>query len=509
MNLNKTLLFTLSVIIAGSLVSCSKQLEEVKPQEQISKQLALTDPNATQTLYAGVYSRLRSYNGTLFNLGEMRSDIWADGLFTESADATAQQLYTHNISALNVPYGSWASFYNLIYNINNTIDVLKVSPVAEATKTRELAEMYGIRAYVYYTMLKTWGGVPLATEPISSITNAADTYKPRSASDSVMIQVKADIAKSLELFGNSNVIPSGNRVFWNRIASLTLKGDVYIWSGTNMGGGAADYTIAKTALQEIKNIESASLKLNSLYSDIFNPTKKSNNPEIIFALNYELGQVTQGTFSSFLVNGVAASAYSFVQATTPTVATTYPYVNAANRVGMNQTMITRLTTGLIADQRISNSFKVMYSATAPYATRGVFLTKWAGSVSGTSQIFNNDFPIYRYADVLLLLAEAKTKLGEDPSVEINQIRQRAYGSGANVYTNGSITSNMDAILEEYLREFIGEGKRWWALRRAGDEFVYKNIKSTYLSPTSTAKLLLPISTSMLNNDPLLTQTPGY
>ena len=55
MNLNKTLLFTLSVIIAGSLVSCSKQLEEVKPQEQISKQLALTDPNATQTLYAGVF----------------------------------------------------------------------------------------------------------------------------------------------------------------------------------------------------------------------------------------------------------------------------------------------------------------------------------------------------------------------------------------------------------------------------------------------------------------------
>ena len=508
MNLNKTLLFTLSVIIAGSLVSCSKQLEEVKPQEQISKQLALTDPNATQTLYAGVYSRLRTYNGTLFNLGEMRSDIWADGLFTESADATSQQLYTHNISALNVPYGSWGGLYNLIYTINNTIDVLKVSPVAEAIKTRELAEMYGIRAYVYYTMLKTWGAVPLTTEPISNLSNAADTYKPRSTTDSVMIQVKADIAKSLELFGTSNVIPSGNRVFWNRIASLTLKGDVYIWSGTHMGGGTADYTIAKTVLQEIKNIESASLKLNASYSDIFNPTKKSNNSEIIFSLNYELGQALQGSFSSFLVNGVAASAYSFAQASTPTVATTYPYVNAANRVGMNQTMITKLTSGP-ADQRISNSFKVMYSATAPFATRGVFLTKWAGSVSGTSQIYNNDYPIFRYTDVLLLLAEAKTKLGEDPSVEINQIRQRAYGVSAPVFANGSISSNMDAILEEYLREFIGEGKRWWALRRAGDDYVYKNIKSTYLSPTSPAKLLLPISTSMLNNDPLLTQTPGY
>ncbi|MFY8166915.1 MAG: RagB/SusD family nutrient uptake outer membrane protein, partial [Sediminibacterium sp.] len=263
MNINKTLLLLVSVIVAGSLTSCSKQLEEVKPQEQISKQLALTDPNATQTLYAGIYSRLRAYNGTFFNLGEMRSDIWADGLFIESPDATSQQLFTHNISALNVPYGSWASFYNLIYNINNTIEVLKASPVTESIKTRELAEMYGIRAYVYYTMLKTWGGVPLTTEAVSTLTNAAATYKPRSTSDSVMLQVKSDIAKSLELFGTSNVIPTGNRVFWNRVATLTLKGDVFLWSGTNMGGGAADYTTAKTALQEIKSIESASLKLNA------------------------------------------------------------------------------------------------------------------------------------------------------------------------------------------------------------------------------------------------------
>jgi hypothetical protein len=118
--------------------------------------------------------------------------------------------------------------------------------------------------------------------------------------------------------------------------------------------------------------------------------------------------------------------------------------------------------------------------------------------------------LYRYADVLLLLAEAKTKLGEDPSAEIAQIRTRAYGAAAApVFVNGSITSNMNAILDEYLREFIGEGKRWWALRRAGDNFVYATIKPAYLSPTTTAKLTLPISTSMLNNDPLLTQTAGY
>ncbi len=180
---------------------------------------------------------------------------------------------------------------------------------------------------------------------------------------------------------------------------------------------------------------------------------------------------------------------------------------------MKQAMINKLTSGP-ADQRISNSFKIMYSTSAPYAPRGVLLTKWIGSTTGTTQVYNNDFPVFRYADVLLMLAEAKTKLGQDPSAEINQIRQRAYGAGYTPYINSSVDNNMQAILEEQLREFIGEGKRWWALRRAGDKWVFAYVDPKYLSPATVSSgkgptFLLPISTGMLNNDPLLTQTPGY
>lgn len=509
MKLYKSLLLALlNVAFVCSFVSCKKQLEEVVPQDAISTQLALTDPSATQTLYVGAYAQFRSFNSILFNLGEMRSDIWADGLFTESVEPTAQQLYTHNISAINVPYSNWAGFFNLLYQVNNVISVLPKSPVAEPNRSKWLAEMYGLRAYIYYTLLKTWGGVPITTTPITTIDNAAQTYKARSTPDSVLLQIKSDIEKSLQLFGPGNTFPTGNRVYWNRIATLILKGDVYIWSGTNMGGGTADLNTAKAALLEVKGLEGATLKLDPNYPDIFDPGKKANNPEIVFALSYESGQATQGSFLNFTINGVQASSYSFSAAATPTVNSVYPYVNGANRIGMSQAMITRLTGGP-ADQRIAGSFKVLYSAASPYPVRAVFLNKWVGSISGTTQVYNNDFPVYRYADVLLLLAEAKTKLGEDPTAEITQIRQRAYGGSAPAFTNGTITDNMNAILEEYLREFIGEGKRWWALRRAGDPYVYAAVKPTYLSPTTVAKLLLPISTTMINNDPLLKQTPGY
>src|SRR5690606_33737398 len=99
--------------------------------------------------------------------------------------------------------------------------------------------------------------------------------------------------------------------------------------------------------------------------------------------------------------------------------------------------------------------------------------------------------------------------GENPADEINAIRQRAYGAGYPVFTNGDEVQNMDAILEEYIREFIGEGKLWWALRRAGDDYVFDNINPAYLSESNAYKLLLPISRATLNSDPLLEQTDGY
>ena len=496
-------------LLVLGMASCTKKLDEVLPQDAISKDQALKDPNAARTLYHGVYGRFRAFNSTFYQLGEMRSDIWVDGLFTESVDGGLQNLYRHNISNLNVPFANWAGFYNLIYNLNNVINIIPQTPLPDAEKTRIQAEVLGLRAYVYYTMLRTWGAVPLNTEPVETINNTAETYKRRTGADTIMTQIKADIEQSLSLFGSANTLLSGKRVYWSRIATLILKGDVYLWSGSHMGGGNTDFTTAKNALLEVRNLQGASLDLQGNYADIFDPTKKNNNKEIIFAINYELQQAENTQFvGAFTVNAIQAATLSFAQAPTPTVSSVYPYVNGANRIGMNQAMINRLTT-LPADQRITNTFRVMYSNAAPFATRGTFLTKYIGTTAGTSQIYNNDFPIYRYADVLLLLAEAKAKLGEDPSAEINAIRLRAYGAGYTPHVNGGVTANMDAILEEYLREFIAEGKRWWALRRAGDSYVYANLNPTYFSPASTAKFLLPLSLGMLQADPLLTQTPGY
>lgn len=508
------MMLIVGALMLGAMSSCKKELENVVPQDALSLPVALSDPGAMQTLYYGVYADFRSYAGTFFVLGEMRSDIWVDGLYTESGDGGYINYYDHNISALSVPAGNWAGFYNLIYQINNLIDLLPKSKLTQAQINAELAEMYGLRAYVYYTMLRTWGGVPLVTIPLRTITTPVETYAARASKDSVLMQIKSDIDKSLSL-NNNPVIPSGKRIYWNPIATLVLKGDVYLWSGTLMGGGTQDLQTALQALQQVEGVQGPNLHLDANYADIFDPSKKIDNPEIIFAINYELNQSQNGIFGVMRVNGISAQTLTFVQNNDPSqiVASVYPNVGGANRVGFNQDMINTLTAGPY-DQRIAKSFRIMYRDVPPYPTAGIILTKYIGVANGTNQIYNNDYPIYRYAYVLLLTAEAKAKMGQDPSSEINAIRERAYGAGYTPYVNGSLDQNMKAILNEGLRGFIGEGKRWWDLRRAGDQYVYDYIDPNYLSEATVNSghgptLELPISMGMLNNNPKLVQTPGY
>ena len=113
--------------------------------------------------------------------------------------------------------------------------------------------------------------------------------------------------------------------------------------------------------------------------------------------------------------------------------------------------------------------------------------------------------------MVLLLAEAKNHLGEDPSVEINKVRERAYGGAYNAvthgYTNAGKSENAKAILDERLKEFIGEGKRWWDLVRAGDNHLFDEVPTMNVS--QAYKIYYSISESMIANDPELKQTPGY
>ena len=494
--------YIIILIAAMAFTACESELELVSPSELTAAGFWDTETGA-RTAHTGMYANLRSSAGNLWLLGEMRSDIWGGRTYESPSN---ESLIRNDITIASAPFGGWAGIYTRIHRINDFLkNVPNITFVKESDKNHMLGQAFGLRAFYYYTLLKTWGDVPIILEPLTTV-DPATLSKARSPQSEVMAQIKSDLAASLTAFGSDNSFYEGQRIYWSKAATLALKGDVYIWSGNLLGGGNADFTEAKTALQQIASLDvSLAPSISNLWG-----VSNENNKEFIFAIQYKQDEAEnfynsltgRSTEINPQFNNAGASMSSFV-------------INDANRYGPSEKTILLLDDN--KDARKNATFIYLYKDNAGYPTYnepkyfGSVFNKFLGVVKGTIRVFENDVPVYRYADVLLMIAEAKNLLNEDPSGEINLIRQRAYGANyvpaTDAYVNGSKTANANAILNERYKEFVGEGKRWWDLRRAGNSFVIANV--SFLNPGDEYKLVLPITNDMIGRNPLLEQTPGY
>ncbi len=191
----------------------------------------------------------------------------------------------------------------------------------------------------------------------------------------------------------------------------------------------------------------------------------------------------------------------------------------------------RLWTKLFSDDndmRKKGSLADVYRA-AGDAYVGNICNKFHGTLlaGGSATSWYDDQPVYRYAECLLGMAEAKVLLGQDPAAEINKVRLRAYGaayfnahrevqyphevsSGGSAALTSFYTDNpfvggdedpIEAILKERLREFLFEGKRWHDIRLFD--------KATKYSTANANRLLWPIDETTKSTNAELKQTPGY
>ena len=154
--------------------------------------------------------------------------------------------------------------------------------LGEAEKNYYLGQAYGLRAYIYFHLLRSWGDVIITTEPtLGSELDISHLDKAASPASEVMDLIKKDIDASEKAFGGDYSYKQG-KCYWSKTATLMLKGEVYLWSGRQMGGGTGDYTVAKTALQDLQ--QNGNLKLQEKFTDVFSFNNKENS-EMIFALH--------------------------------------------------------------------------------------------------------------------------------------------------------------------------------------------------------------------------------
>tara|TARA_R110002051_G_C8671481_1_gene490494 strand:- start:157 stop:1323 length:1167 start_codon:yes stop_codon:yes gene_type:complete len=384
--------------------------------------------------------------------------------------------------------------------VNDANLILKYVPdiefADEGDKSRILAEAYTMRAFCYFVIVKTWGEAILFTEPTEGY-DPIKLYKERAQVTDVFNLIKTDIDDALNLFSNNDFTTGRNR--WSKPAAYALKGDVYLWTGKVMDGGSSDI---ETALDALNEVESSDVDLLPDFKRIFDYDNKGNR-EILFSSNFQQNESASTFMANMYFDQLPSNPL-------PSAAEVLGVPGGANYWTLTDDSISKFSED---DQRKDATFIELYSLdeeTGLYTDfYGCIQVKFDGLVENGARYFLDDVVIYRYADVLLMKAEAQNALGQDPSISMNKIRLRAFGENFDdhVFANGTQAQNDDIILNERLIEFFYEGKRWWDIVR----FNKTSDLVPYFrdNPGNDYKLLWPIGLNILSLEPKVIQNPGY
>ncbi len=487
------MLTCLALLCAGVNQSCTDNLD-VAPVSVITEASYWKSENDANGALNGLYVLLRRQaSENLYLWGEGRSEVMGLGV----QGSGGRERYHDNSLDVTTAGPNWLGMYYIVHQANLILKyVPQITFTSEATKNNILAQAYTMRAFTYFTMAKTWGDLPLVTEPTEGY-DPASIQKPRTPVKEIFSFVKEDIDKATQLFGESNALAQG-RQFWSKPALNALKADVFLWTAKRLGGGEADFNTALTAITEA---EKADISLLPKFEDVFDYTNKGNK-EILMAVRFKDIEVTDNHYSLMY----------FPQAFLPSDLDAATKAAIGLPAGQNYwapsaTIRSQFTAD---DSRKNASFIEVYtSASGTQKFVGSLAVKFNGFVNSGIRLFLDDVILYRYADLLLMKAEAKNALGQDPSAEINKVRERAYGAAykQHVFVSGSKDANDEAILRERLFELVFEGKRWWDLVRFGKAF--EKIPSLKDRAGKDYLLLFPISEATLSLEPQVKQNPGY
>jgi hypothetical protein len=515
---NLKYLFFLTVILFSA-SSCKKTLE-LAPEDYYAEGNFWKDEAQVTNFMVGLHKQFRDNRFMFLRLGEMRGGGFSN-VDRQNTSLNELTIINQAIQETSAGVGSWAGFYNPILQINLFIQKVEaIDFLPAAKKDYLLGQAYAMRAYYYFHLLRTYGGVPLWLDPevAKGGATAVSLRKARSSEEEVLAQVKSDINTSVTKFGTA-ANPS-DKSQWNPAAALMLKGEVYLWSA-KVYGTTADFAEAKSALMAVNGF--------SLLSSFANVFKTKNNDEIILAIHYKDGEATMDIdYSYFLYSTYNFSGLHVKDSTTlgPLLADPLDIASSDAQIIQRYAYTFELFQSYdLADTRRDATFYDYYR-TSPASGGGVqvnirntALVKFIGSVnSANKRVFDDDWPVYREADRLLMLAEIVNAEGGDPSQYIQQVRDRAFGGAGkdpHPFVNGAKDANELAIFAERSKGFVYEGKRWYDLRR----MKYGNDPLVFISPnhpygvldkaTQSYKILWPVESAIWTNDPLVDQTPGY
>jgi hypothetical protein len=487
---------------------------------------ALTPANAFKTdeeILAGaaaVYAQLRSTQWEYYNLSEITSDEqvvptrgsdWFDnGRWLE----IYRQTWSANSgSALEDMNGLWNNMFSGVAKANLMISVVEGS--TGASKEANLAELRTLRAWFYYVLMDTFGGVPL-------VTGTEVEPRPRVSRDSLFKFIES------ELNAARAVLPDKPQQYGrvSKGAANAILANMYINAPVFQGTvSATGLTRAPGRFQNAidaadRVINAGVYTLASDYRANF-ATNNETSPENIFVIANTsappgLGMSMQQRTLHYNQHGVGGGPWNGFAG----LAETYRAYDAADvrrSVWLAGPQI-NFATGQPANDR--QGARLVFTDTIGDITRaneneGVRLLKFPPLLSAPNgDSHPNDFPYFRLAEMYLIKAEALNELGRtgEAVALLNRLRERAFEPDKPLSASLSQAQMRQAILNERLFELAGEAKRRQDLIRMGGlPGVAQSFTGAraFKQQQQGYKVLFPIPATQVQNNPLLVQNPGY
>ena len=461
-----TIILTLSLLCA----SCSDFLTEEPISDLTAGSFWKTDKDAEVGIVA-IYSAFsKAISPGMWDWGELR----ADNYIPHDKDAFDQKEMIYNNIQVDNQAALWTNLYSVISRANaKYIPRITMTP---NKKNNLQAEAYALRAWAYFYCVRVWGDVPLYTEPIEEISQGI--YRERTDKNIIFQEViLPDLEKAYYLIDKTSTVRT--RINVATICALTM--DVNAW--------LHDYEkVVSTMKEKVQILNKRNWGLSALTPEtfakdwraIFIEDNQAEPPiEVIFKLAYD--QLGNGENQS--INYFASS---------------QPRVFLSDKIkGMYGILDKRF--GSTQWEDIGEGKTQLKKKFWPDGT--IFV--------GTGRVYSdNDLVLYRYADIVLLYAEALNALDRTPEAitELNRTRTR---SGENpFYASDFVSSDeiLDAILEERQKEFVGEGKRWFDLVRCNR---WQEVMEPINGMNDERKVLFPIHRDHINQNLNLKQNPGY
>ena len=455
------------ILISSMFLSCKKWVDyNPKDDFLITDQEYLRTEADYRALAVGVYSPLQWLNQVV-PIGDIITDNSVTGGESASDVLSLQQIDNFTHTPVNYTLSDlWQASYEGINRANYMYQYKEKNLAGETIsfvgKDALYGEVYFLRAYYYFTLVKMFGGVPLFTDKRLSLADSRTLTRATRAD--VYKQIELDLTNAIAVLP----VVQTEKGRATKYAAQALLGKVYLYQNK--------YTDAAPMLDNV--INSNAYNLVSDFNSIFLPSGE-NGPESVFEIQYsnasatyDWGHVTRGQ-GNYAVQqcGIRGLNGSAVMPYNPGWSTNLPTQNlaAAYASGDKRKAVTVLD--IEAYKTANPALNITYQV-APYRNTGLYNQKYLprkGETSGQVELnYSNNYRTIRYADVLLMAAEAFNKSSNDLKAQtyLNLVRRRAFGDNAHDIT-ATGTALYDAILNERRLELAMEGERFFDLVRTG------------------------------------------